>query len=59
MTLVRINDNATPNFVNPISNKGQALKNLNGRKLWKLGVDKDEGDEPSMKDSLVHILTST
>jgi len=56
---MRINDNATPNFTNPISNKGQALKNLNGRKLRKLGVDKDEGDEPSMKDSLVHILTST
>lgn len=57
MSLVKIINNVTLNFANPISNKGQALKNLNGMKLQKLGVDKDEGDEIVTKDSPMHTST--
>jgi hypothetical protein len=54
---MKITNNVTLNFANPISNKGQALKNLNGMKLQKLGVDKNEGDELVTKNNLMHTST--
>ncbi len=57
MSLMKITNNVTLNFANPISNKGQALKNLNGMKLQKLGVDKNEGDELVTKNNLMHTST--
>jgi hypothetical protein len=54
---MKITNNVTLNFANPISNKGQALKILNGMKLQKFGVHKDEGDELVTKDSPMHTST--
>jgi hypothetical protein len=51
---MKITNIVTFNFANPIS---KPQKKLNGKKLQKLGMDKDEGNELVMKDSPMHTST--